>query len=202
MDDQRPDGPGSPWPQVPPPRFPSPAPSPPDPFGSPPSFGQGLSPSGPLDVLGRPLASWGQRVGALLIDTLVVSIPAAVVLWIVAAATSTSITDPFTGGTHRYVPAPFNFAWAVVLAAEIIYFATLDGQSQTVGKRALGIAVRAQASGQPIGFGRALGRWLIYVGLFYVFVIPGILNVLSPLWDGKRQAWHDRAVGSVVVSVR
>ena len=51
---------------------------------------------------------------------LVVSIPGAVVLWIVGAATSTSITDPFTGGTHRYVPAPFNYASAVVLAAEII----------------------------------------------------------------------------------
>jgi uncharacterized RDD family membrane protein YckC len=202
VDDQRPDGPGSPPPRGSPPRFPSPAPSPPDPFGSPASFGQGLSRSGPRDVLGRPLATWGQRVAALLIDTLVISMPGAMFLWIVAATTSTSLTDPFTGGTHRYVPAPFNFASAVVLAAEVIYFATLDGQSQTVGKRVLGIAVRSRATGSTIGFGRALGRWLIYVGLFYLFVIPGILNVLSPLWDGKRQAWHDRAVGSVVVSVR
>jgi len=152
-------------------------------------------------VLGRPLATWGQRVGALLIDTVVVSIPGAIVLGIVSATTSTTIMNPFNGNTHQYVPAPFNLAWAVILAFEIIYFAALDGQSQTVGKRVLGIAVRAQDSGRPIGFGRALGRWLIYVGLFYLLVIPGALNALSPLWDGKRQAWH-HAVGSVVVSLR
>ncbi|MDR3649431.1 MAG: RDD family protein [Acidimicrobiales bacterium] len=153
-------------------------------------------------MLGRPLATWGQRAGALLIDTLVVSIPGAIVVGIVSATTSTTIMDPFNGNTHRYVPAPFNLAWAVILAFEVIYFAALDGQSQTVGKRVLGIAVRAQGSGQPIGFGRALGRWLIYVGLFYLLLIPGVLNALSPLWDGKRQAWHDHAVGSVVVSLK
>ena len=174
-----------------------------DPYRPPaPPYGYGVSASEPLDVLGRPFATWWQRVVALLIDTLVIWVPGTIILGIVDATTSTTIVDTFTGSTHRYVPSPFNLTWAVVVAAQIIYLSTLDGHSQTVGKRVLGIAVRAQSSGQPIGFGRALGRWFIYVALFYVMVIPGLLNALSPLWNVKRQAWHDRAVGSVVVRLR
>ena len=93
-------------------------------------------------------------------------------------------------------------AWAVVAAAQLIYFATLDGQGQTVGKRALGIAVRGQASGQPIGFGRALARRLVFGVLWDLLLVPGLVNALSPLWDPGNQAWHDHAVGSVVVTLR
>ncbi len=187
----------------PPPQHPTQPPQPAGPYdpGAPP-YGYGVSASESLDVLGRPFATWWQRVVALLIDTLVIWVPGTIILGIVDATTSTTIVDTFTGSTHRYVPSPFNLTWAVVVAAQIIYLATLDGHSQTVGKRVLGIAVRAQSSGQPIGFGRALGRWFIYVALFYVLVIPGLLNALSPMWDGKRQAWHDHAVGSVVVRLR
>ena len=35
--------------------------------------------------------------------------------------------------------------------------------------------------------------------LWWLLLIPGLLDVLSPLWDGRRQTWHDKAVNSVVV---
>ena len=150
----------------------------------------------------RPFASWWQRVGALLIDLLLVWGGCSIALPVLHAFASTTIVDPRTGVTHRYVPFPFDLVEVTVLASVLAYFATLDGHSQTVGKRAVGIAVRDQATQKPIGFGRALGRWLIFSFLWLLLIIPGLVNALSPNWDRKRQAWHDHAVGSIVVRVR
>ena len=36
---------------------------------------------------------------------------------------------------------------------------------------------------------------------FWVLFIPGLLDVLWQLWDGKHQTLHDKLVGSVVIRV-
>ena len=51
----------------------------------------------------------------------------------------------------------------------------------------------------PIGYGKALGRRLLASLFWWLLLIPGLLDVLWPLWDGRRQTWHDKVVGSVVV---
>jgi uncharacterized RDD family membrane protein YckC len=34
-----------------------------------------------------------------------------------------------------------------------------------------------------------------------VLIIPGLLDVLWPMWDRKHQTLHDKLVGSVVVQI-
>jgi hypothetical protein len=34
-----------------------------------------------------------------------------------------------------------------------------------------------------------------------MLIIPGLLDVLQPLWDRKHQTLHDKIVGSVVVQI-
>ena len=97
--------------------------------------------------------------------------------------------------------------FVVWLAASIpaaIYYAAMNGsrRGQTVGKMALGIAVRDARTGGPIGFWRALGRNLITVVFEALFSIPYILDSLAPLWDARRQAWHDKVAHSVVVDLK
>ena len=75
-------------------------------------------------------------------------------------------------------------------------------RGQTVGKIALGIAVRDARTGGPIGFWRALGRNAITVVFRLLLYIPYILDSLAPLWDARRQAWHDKVVHSVVVDLK
>jgi uncharacterized RDD family membrane protein YckC len=164
-------------------------------------YGYGYSLPGHFDAFGRPLASWLERVGALVIDGLI-WVPVVILLVLVGAFRHTTTTHTFAGARATHFGPGRGLLPLVIVIAQLIYFAILDGQSQSVGKRALGIAVRSETSGQPIGFGRAFGRWLIYVVLWYLCVIPGLLNALSPLWDQRRQAWHDHAVGSVVVKIR
>ena len=50
----------------------------------------------------------------------------------------------------------------------------------------------------PLGYPSAFVRWRVTLVLWIVFV-PGVLDALSPLWNERRRAWHDRAAGSIVV---
>jgi uncharacterized RDD family membrane protein YckC len=144
------------------------------------------------------MAQWWQRLLALLVDGLILLVPT---LFIVAFATGGS--TPVAVNSGRTVPDSVWSALGVAFVITVGYFAFLDGgkSGQTVGKRALHIAVRNADNGGPIGAGRALARrvffFATYLGLGILFVING----LSPLWDRHRQAWHDKVARSCVVSV-
>jgi hypothetical protein len=51
----------------------------------------------------------------------------------------------------------------------------------------------------PIGYGRAFTRWLSTAFLWALFTVPGVLDHLWPLRDGRRQTLHDKFAHSVVV---
>jgi uncharacterized RDD family membrane protein YckC len=160
--------------------YPPPPPPPPPPPVGPIGAGE------PLDALGRPLAAWGQRLGAFVIDELfvfVVTLCAAILF----------------GLRHRFLGAVLS----LVMAAA--YYAVLNGSEmgQTFGKRALGIQVRDAASGGSIGMERAALRYVV-VGLFRIVPFFGLFTLLDglwPLWDPSRHALHDKIAGSVVVRV-
>jgi uncharacterized RDD family membrane protein YckC len=141
----------------------------------------------PVDAFGRPLAGWGQRLGALVIDELFIFIVT------FCAVYTLGVRRSFTGA----MVSP-------VMAAA--YYAVLNGSDmgQTFGKRAMGIQVRdAAGEGGTIGAPRAALRY-VTVGLFRVVPFFGLFTLLDglwPLWDGRRQALHDKIAGSVVVQV-
>ena len=83
------------------------------------------------------------------------------------------------------------------------YFSFLDGGrgGQTVGKMAVGIAVRDIDTGGAVGAGRALVRRVFFFATYFGLILF-VLNALSPLWDPRRRAWHDKIVRSCVVSIR
>jgi uncharacterized RDD family membrane protein YckC len=78
------------------------------------------------------------------------------------------------------------------------YFVYFHGRTgQTPGDAALGIRVVDIDNGEVIGYGRAFGRWLVSIVSGLVIV----LGYLWMLWDGRKQTWHDKAVGSIPVRV-
>jgi uncharacterized RDD family membrane protein YckC len=108
----------------------------------------------------------------------------------------------FTLAQLLYVALPVDLAMALNLLFPFAYFAWCNGElGRTLGKRLLGLHVVDQESGARIGFGRALLRHLTFFLLFIALLIPGIVNVLFPLWDKRRQTLHDKVVRSVVVAV-
>jgi len=88
------------------------------------------------------------------------------------------------------------------LALSFCYFGYLNGvMGQTVGKRVMGICCVDAETGEVIGFRRGLTRYAVVAVLGLAFLIPAFIDALSPLWDVRRQAWHDKAARSIVVTV-
>jgi uncharacterized RDD family membrane protein YckC len=145
---------------------------------------------------GPEYASWWRRVAAIILDGLIVGIPLSII-GVALGLIDTSTDELETGFSFQAGPG-----WlALSLIVPLLYYGLLEGGARmaSVGKMALGIQVRDADSGGPIGFGKAVLRRFIYNVLWYLLFIPGLINGLSPLWDARKQAWHDKAVNSVVV---
>ena len=144
------------------------------------------------------MAKWWQRVAALALDVVVLAVPNTVIVSLVAGSAVSSGVITSTNIGPR--------VWEAIGVAAVVslgYFSFLDGgrRGQTVGKMAIGIAVRDIDTGGPIGAGRALLRRFIFFATYFGLILF-VINALSPLWDRRRQAWHDKVVHSCVVNVR
>jgi uncharacterized RDD family membrane protein YckC len=72
-------------------------------------------------------------------------------------------------------------------------------RGQTLGMMAVRARAVDMATGGPIGYGRAFGRALFEYVLLFLFVFPWVIDMLFPLWDGRRQTLHDKVTNTVVV---
>jgi uncharacterized RDD family membrane protein YckC len=148
-------------------------------------------PAGTDVVTGAPLASWGRRVGGFFID-----------LAVLIASYVPTIT--WAVSTHDPVTDEISDDAALVLGLQIIFLPSLYSWvmlgiwGQTVGKMAVGIAVRRGADAHPIGFARALGR-VASVFVLGILSIPLLLSYLWPLWDSRNQTLHDKMANTIVV---
>ena len=215
-----PPGPAGQAPPAPPP-YPGPPPNAPPPgrapaYGQPPSYGPpptgasyGYVP-GPVDSQGRPLAEWWQRLVAILIDGFIIGVVYRILIGIVVGSSF---------GSSSYTGFGFKL-WIVTLIAGLgglAYFALMEGspRGQSLGQMALGIAVRDAQSGGPITTQRAgirmviLYPWLVLIWIPFVGpVLALIADVwslvcgLSPLWNDRRQGYHDVSQKTLVVKVR
>jgi uncharacterized RDD family membrane protein YckC len=76
-----------------------------------------------------------------------------------------------------------------------IYLRALGRSGQTWGRRIARVRVVRNHTGEPIGFGRALGRQL------FAFATRSlVLGHLWMLWDAERQTWHDKVADTIVVA--
>ena len=135
-------------------------------------------------------ASFGSRLLAELVDNLLTTLP--------FAATAS------IGDLDLAVEVPFLLSIAVGL----LYNGYLDGVGQTLGKRLVKIRVVDAETGQPVGFGRGATRAALPTAIQVLGALVPLLGVLSAL-DGlsmlrsdRRQTWHDRIAGTVVLQWR
>jgi uncharacterized RDD family membrane protein YckC len=154
---------------------------------------------------GAPLAEWWQRAVAAIIDYFVLFIPSLILYFIFGAIFQTTTVNAQSGGTSVGLAlGGLLFLIVIVIAAQIGYYVYFNGgeKGQTVGKMAMGIATRDESGTGPIGYGRAGLRWGTVFVLSILCYIPVIIDYLSPLWDTRRQAWHDKTAHSVVVTIK
>ena len=152
-----------------------------------------------------PFAGFWQRVGATLLDGLIIGVPIAILSTIFFALAPTENRPCTTfDGRQALCEGPtdgaivlFVVAYLVVLVLTVVlYFGQLEGKTgQTIGKRAVGIKTVRRATGAPPGVGRAIGRFFAH----YLSALPCYLGYLWMLWDTEKQTWHDKMCDTVVI---
>lgn len=153
---------------------------------------------------GQPLAEWWKRLVAAIIDGLIISIPAYILMGVFSfGMKATPEFDPATGAiVGAGMIASMIGTGLVLFLLGIAYYVYFHGSTgQTLGKKAMKIKVVDEATGAVIGYGRAFLRWAVALGLTMLCYIPGIIDGLWPLFDKKRQSFHDKAVKSVVIDL-
>jgi uncharacterized RDD family membrane protein YckC len=175
---------------------------------------------------GQPLAGWWQRVLAMIIDWLI-TLPVAVLVglpFIIPMArefgdewdllmdemdSGSSNPQAFgTGFQGDIVWYALGFGIVALLVGMVYEIAFLRWKNATPGKMALGIQVRLREQPGTLPWGCLFLRWFVkrlgsilgqipFVGSF--LSVAWLINFLWPLWDGKKQALHDKAAQTNVV---
>ena len=151
---------------------------------------------------GRPLASWGSRVGATLLDWLILFIPVGIliVLVVFVALNSTG------GGIVTGILSGLVYLVAVLFYAPVLMAREGEHNGQTLGKQIVGIRV-VRDSGEQVDLWFAFMREFVVKGLLFGFVgsfffsIPTLLDYLWPLWDDENRCLHDMVVSTHVLRV-
>jgi uncharacterized RDD family membrane protein YckC len=149
---------------------------------------------------GKQLASWGSRVGATLLDWLILLIPVTLlIVLVVVVALSSDV-----GGIVTAILSSLLYLVAVLFYAPLLMGRQGAHNGQTWGKQIVGIRV-VRDSGQQVDIGFAFLREFVVKGLLFGFVgsfffsIPTLIDYLWPLWDDQNRALHDMVVSTHVV---
>jgi uncharacterized RDD family membrane protein YckC len=187
---------------------------PPDPRWAPPDAAQAYAYAppppplvpGPYIPPGVELASWGSRLAAYLIDTIL-----GFLVGLVFAVSAGVIVYAAVSGADADSAAWAAGVGAYILAA-VLWFLLYEPltmkrrgarNGQTWGKQALGIRV-VREDGQPVTAGTALLRDVLMQnfligGIGGLIYVPPILDGLWPLWDARNQSLHDKAARTFVI---
>ncbi len=184
-----------------PPPGPTPPPPPPPPEGY-------VPPPGHSQILPSERATVGQRLGALLLDGLIVAVPIGLILIALVLTLPRKSPELCEFDGELAVCEPLTaFSTAVLVSAMVASFVVVVGwyyghnegrKGQTIGKRIVGIEVVGKYTREPIGFGRGIGRYFARILSNLCFG----LGYLWAIWDKESEAWHDKMVNSAVIDRR
>lgn len=173
---------------------------------------------------GQPLSGWWHRVGAYLVDQVIVGVigmligfPQVRTIWHEYAAVfqdalhAPGSVSPLMGSSPlaAQVAGPMATLALITLVVNFVYnVGFLKWRAATPGKLLLGLRVRRRDVAGPLPWGTVLRRWLGQFWTSFLSLVPvlgailglyPLLDDLWPLWDGKRQALHDKLAGTNVV---
>jgi uncharacterized RDD family membrane protein YckC len=151
------------------------------------------------------LAGWWSRAGAYLVDSLIVTIPALIVLGLLGAGIFAAGGDDSVAALiGAFILMVIVFMVIAFIYAPVLMMRGGARNGQTWGKQLLGIRV-IRTDGEPFTFGSAALREVVFkmlaVGIASTIIpfIPWFLDYFWPLWDDQNRALHDMAASTRVV---
>ncbi|WP_030712297.1 RDD family protein [Streptomyces sp. NRRL S-237] len=137
-----------------------------------------------------PLAHWGLRVGATLLDALIIAGPMYALMGVGAAVASDESTEAIAG-----ILSLVGMLYALGMGIFQLYREGTTGQ--TIGKKIVGTSVHRELDGATLGFGMAFVRRLAH----FLDGAACYIGYLWPLWDEKKQTFADKVCSTVVIKV-
>jgi uncharacterized RDD family membrane protein YckC len=129
------------------------------------------------------------RVGAALIDTLLIGM----ISWPLLTAiygTSYWSSEAFIKG-----PADFLLSWVFPAVAVIAFWMA---KQATPGKMAISARIVDAETGNAPSTGQLIGRYFGY----FAAMLPLFVGIIWVAFDRRKQGWHDKLAGTVVVRKR
>lgn len=133
-------------------------------------------------------AGFWARTGAALIDTLLILL----ITWpILIGIYGWSYFDSDQTGLIAG-PADFLISWVAPAFVVIVFWIQ---KQATPGKMAVSARILDATTGEPASTGQLVGRYLAY----FVSILPLCIGVFWVAFDRRKQGWHDKLAGTVVV---
>jgi uncharacterized RDD family membrane protein YckC len=131
------------------------------------------------------------RVGASIIDSIILVPILGLLLWMVYGASY------FDDANEEHYAGPMELVIMYVLPAigSIVLWLKILA---TPGKMAINAKIVDAKTGEPMGTAQAIIRYLCY----YVSMLPLFLGFIWIAFDSKKQGWHDKIAGTVVVRTK
>jgi uncharacterized RDD family membrane protein YckC len=89
-------------------------------------------------------------------------------------------------------PADFLISWVLPAIVVVIFWMY---KQATPGKMAVSAKIVDATTGQPASTAQLVGRYFAY----FVSMIPLFLGVFWIAFDKRKQGWHDKLAGTVVI---
>jgi len=126
------------------------------------------------------------RLGATIIDSVLLSMVVYPLLYTIYGKQYFADERFIAGGGHFIVSYVLP---AIAIIAFWVY------RSATPGKMAIRATIVDAKTGLQPSKGQLIGRYFAY----YISIIPLCLGFLWIAWDPRKQGWHDKLAGTVVV---
>jgi uncharacterized RDD family membrane protein YckC len=138
-------------------------------------------------LAGVEYAGFWVRVGASLIDTILLALLTTPVVYLIYGPEYFTDNDQLIAGGWDFL-----VTWVLPAVAVIVFWMY---RSATPGKIMLGIRIVDAQTGDKPSTGQLIGRYFAY----YVSAIPLMLGFLWVAFDRRKQGWHDKLAGTVVI---
>jgi uncharacterized RDD family membrane protein YckC len=133
-------------------------------------------------------AGFWARTGAAIIDTILIA------LITIPLTVSIYGWDYFNSEATGVIAGPADFLISYVTPAIAVIIFWIYKQA-TPGKMAISAKILDATTGEPASTGQLIGRYFGY----FVSMIPLFLGVIWVAFDKRKQGWHDKLAGTVVV---
>ena len=126
------------------------------------------------------------RVWAAVIDTVLVSVLVLPILtWVYGR-------NYWSGESLLQGPVDLLVSWVLPAVAVVVFWIA---RQATPGKMAISARIVDARTGGPASTGQLIGRYLGY----FVSTFPFMLGLFWVGFDARKQGWHDKLAGTVVV---